>query len=72
VTSPSQTPHQLPRAWCAVGLPGWLRRGLLARPGLQRSGPGDRGGEMLAIKLLEDLTGTPLRLAATVGARNSW
>ena len=29
---------------------------------------GDRGGEMLAVKLLEDLTGTPLRLAATVGA----
>jgi len=26
---------------------------------------------MLAIKLLEDLTGTPLRLAATVGATNS-
>jgi 3-hydroxyisobutyrate dehydrogenase len=23
---------------------------------------GDRGGEMLPIKLLEDLTGTPLRL----------
>jgi 3-hydroxyisobutyrate dehydrogenase len=29
---------------------------------------GDRGGEMLAVKLLEDLTNTPLRLPAAVTA----
>jgi 3-hydroxyisobutyrate dehydrogenase len=27
---------------------------------------GDRGGEMLAVKLLEDLTNTPLRLPVAV------